>query len=488
MFPKSIRWQIQAFHGCLLIVLVAGLTTGFYSYERRARYQELDAKLLEIITPLLPRLAPTRPGGRFDGPGRRPPPREFEEFDRSDRPPPRERREFPEDPGAGPRGDQVMAPFESGKFYFAAWTPEGDLQRQSTNAPAGLMFAKREDFPGNKPAAMRTRDGWRELIHFMPNGAAVLVGASTAAIQAQMWHLGLSLAGAGALVIGLGLAGGWWLAGRAIRPIAAISTTAETIAMGDLSQRIGASDTESELGQLASVLNRTFEKLEKSFEQQVRFTADASHELRTPIAVILTQIQLALFRDRTPQEYKQTLATCERAVERMRGLVNSLLELARVDSGEFELMKEPCDLSRVAREALEFIQPLAKQRGVVLNTKLEPVTANVDSMKLSQVLINLLTNAIQHNPDGTEIYLEVQPGPTHAVLRVLDNGTGISAEALPHLFERFYRADKSRARAKGTTGLGLAISKAIVEAHGGTIAAESQPGRGTEFTIELPLA
>ena len=129
----------------------------------------------------------------------------------------------------------------------------------------------------------------RELIHFLPNGAVVIIGTSAQAIEQQLVKLALGLSGAGVLVVGLGLAGGWWLAGRAIRPIAAISSAAEVIASGQLSQRIDTKETESELGQLATVLNRTFEKLEQSFEQQVRFTADASHELRTPISVILTQ-------------------------------------------------------------------------------------------------------------------------------------------------------------------------------------------------------
>jgi signal transduction histidine kinase len=245
-------------------------------------------------------------------------------------------------------------------------------------------------------------------------------------------------------------------------------------------------ETDGELGQLAAVLNRTFDKLEKSFDQQVRFTADASHELRTPLSVVLTQIQLALARDRSPAEYQQTLQTCERAAERMRALVNSLLELSRVDSGEFELMLESCDLSRVARESLEFIQPLALQRKVRLEQRLEPIQIRADAMKLGQVFINLLTNAIQHNAEGISVCLSVFEKNGRAIISVCDSGAGLPAEAKEHLFERFFQLDKSRAH-KGGSGLGLAISKAIVEAHGGNIRAESEPGGGTEFIIELPM-
>lgn len=479
MFPKSIRWQIQAFHGVLLFVLVTGLIAGFYSYERRARYHQLDAQLLEMVTPLLPRVLPPRGGGRLDGPReRRPPPRH--EMEEDFRPPPRpmDRPEQGDDP--------VMVPYDAGKFYFISWSPEGNINRQSANAPSGLPLPEREEFVEGQPA-IRSRGDSREVIHFLPNGATVLIGTSAAGIQQHLIRLGLGLAGAGVLVVGLGLAGGWWLAGRAIRPIASISSAAEAIAGGQLSKRINVAETESELGALAGVLNRTFEKLEQSFEQQIRFTADASHELRTPISVILTQIQLALSRDRSSADYQRTLRTCERAAERMRGLVNSLLELARVDSGEFKLVTEACDLSRIGREALEFVQPLAEARKVTLRAELDSVPATVDAMKLGQVLINLLTNAIQHNGEGITVSLSLQRNGELAAFRVADNGAGIPPEALPHLFERFFRVDKARSQAKGNSGLGLAISKAIVEAHGGSIWATSEIGQGTEFVVELPV-
>ena len=172
----------------------------------------------------------------------------------------------------------------------------------------------------------------------------------------------------------------------------------------------------------------------------------------------------------------------------MRVLVNSLLELARVDSGEFALLREECDLSHVAREALEFIQPLAEQKKIKLHSSLDAVPGKVDVLKLGQVLINLLTNAIQHNPEGTEVSIALQRRVDRAIFRISDNGAGIPAEAMPQLFERFFRADQARSRTKGNSGLGLAISKAIVQAHGGSIHAASKPGQGAEFVIDLPLA
>ena len=164
-----------------------------------------------------------------------------------------------------------------------------------------------------------------------------------------------------------------------------------------------------------------------------------------------------------------------------------LLELSRVDSGELELAQTECDLARIARDSLEFIGPLAKQKNAVLRDSLQSVTVRGDAARLGQVIINLLNNALQHNADGVEISLTVERKGDNAILRVADNGVGIPAEALPQVFDRFYRADKSRSSATGGHGLGLAISKAIIEAHHGSIRAESEPGRGVAFIIELPL-
>jgi len=466
MLPKSIRWRIQAWHGSLLVLLVTALLATFFVYERNARLNEIDSRLESLLTPLLPRVTP--PPGRGPGGGR------------DDFPGPPLRRNGPPD---GTREAQAL--FDNGQFYYVAWTPGGEVLTKSSNAPA-ISFPGKPKAPGQN--ITRARDESREILHYGPNGDCVLIGTSIVPIRQELHTLALWLIVAGVGIVVFGLAGGWWVAGHTLEPISQISAAAEHIASGDLTRRIDVGEAESELGQLVTVLNRTFERLEKSFEQQTRFTADASHELRTPIAVMLTQIQLACSRPRDAEYYRQTLETCGRAAERMRVLVNHLLELARVDSGEFKLAPTECDLARIARESLDFIAPLARQKNAVLRDSLESVTIRADAARISQVVINLLSNALQHNADGVHVSLTVFTDRKNAILRVADNGAGIPAEALPQLFERFYRADKSRARASGGHGLGLAISKAIVEAHGGTITVLSQAGHGAEFVVELPLS
>jgi heavy metal sensor kinase len=482
MLYKSIRWRIQAWHTLLLVCLVTGMLGAFYGYERGERFRVIDNQLQALLTPLLPKIMPPgRPG-----------------FDR--RPPPPGPDGGPEDrPEGGPEGGPDDRPgprpapptqtsfseFENGSFYYTAWWPNHDLISQSSATAAVPMPGRRES---GSDEFFRSRSGSRELVSFGPNGSCVVIGTSTAEAERELRRLAMTLVAVGFGLTLFGLAGGWWVAGHALRPIGEISAAARQIAGGKRARRIDLRETESELGQLAEVLNQTFDQQDSAFEQQVRFTADASHELRTPVSVILTQVQLALSRERDGNEYRETLKICQHAAERMRALVNSLLELARVDSGEFQLKLEECDLASVATDSLELIAPLAREKSAVLSSSIEPVRTKVDSTRLGQVVVNLLYNAIQHNPNGVEVRLSVQSRGNEALLSVADNGAGIPAEALPHVFERFYRADKSRGGTKNGSGLGLAISQAIVQAHGGTIHAENQPGQGAVFTVSLPLA
>ncbi len=468
MVYKSIRWRMQAWHAALLVCLVAGMLGAFYRYERGERLRAVDDQLQSFLTTLLPHV--TRPPGGRGFEGRLPPPGPEGGMD-----------EGPE--GDGPSGD--LAQFERGPIYYSFWLPNHTLAHQLSGG-TGVPAPNRKDSAGLQ--FFRSRGQSRELARFGPNGDCLLVGTSIAPVIAALHRLALTLVGVGAGLVLFGAAGGWWAAGFALRPIGEISGTAREIAGGNRTKRIDIRETESELGQLADVLNKTFDKLDGAIEQQVRFTADASHELRTPVSVILTQTQLALSREREAQEYRETLQTCQRAAERMRALVNSLLELARVDSGEFELTMEECDLATVASDSLALIAPLAREKGATLRSTVEPVKTKADSGRMGQVVVNLLYNAIQHNTREVEVCLSVQRQGNEAVLRVSDNGAGIAAEALPHVFERFYRADQSRGGTRNGSGLGLAISQAIVRAHGGTIRAESEAGKGAVFTVSLPVA
>ena len=205
-----------------------------------------------------------------------------------------------------------------------------------------------------------------------------------------------------------------------------ISATAVKISAGDLSQRINVAEAESELGQLAAVLNSTFARLETAFAQQKQFAADAAHELRTPVSVMLTQTQTALNRERTAPEYRETVEACQRAAQRMRKLIESLLALARFDAGQEVLERLRFDFSKTIAECIELVKPMAAERGVKIISDLPPMEITGDAGRLAQVITNLLTNAIQYNrPEGeVRVTLESQNGL--AMLTVTDTGQGIA--------------------------------------------------------------
>jgi heavy metal sensor kinase len=273
-----------------------------------------------------------------------------------------------------------------------------------------------------------------------------------------------------------------------LRPIATISEAARQISASDLSRRINVEETQSELGSLAATLNDTFDRLESAFKQQVRFTADASHELRTPLAVIHTQLELALSRDRSPEEYRQAMQACLRAARRMRSLVDSLLVLARADAGRLELKRERFDLAESVEECAAMLAPLASQRNVELTAATDtPAEVVADRTRVTQVITNLMNNAIAYNRDGGRVRVSVGREDGVAVLTVADTGVGIAPGDQADVFARFFRADKARSREAGGSGLGLAICKSIVDAHGGDIRFASRPGEGTTFTVRLPV-
>jgi two-component system OmpR family sensor kinase len=498
MIFNSIRWRVQAWHGLMLCVVLAGFGFTAYHVARDNQLRRIDQELEQRLAIAF------RPG-----PPDQPPP---------GRPPPDNRgRERP-----NPRNDpsffrarvreslQKAASTEAGQtnsLYFLMWQGDGSIIARSAGGPDDVPVPRQAEPaqsearparaalgepPETRPgpsvfSVMRTRGELREAFRFMPFGDCLLVGRSMAPDLAAMRRLAFWLIAAGAGVLVLGLAGGWWLATRAIRPIEDISVTAVKIAAGELSQRINAADTDSELGRLAGVLNSTFARLEAAFAHQARFTSDASHELRTPVSVILSQTQTALSRERPAPEYREALEACQRAAQRMRRLTESLLELARLDAGQEPMKHERFDLARVARECVELVRPLAAERGVEIRCDLPAIECLGDAERIGQVATNLLSNAIHFNRERGEVRISAHAENGAALLAVADTGEGIPAEDLPHIFERFYRVDKSRSRIQGRTGLGLAICKAIVDAHSGTIEVSSQPGTGSTFSIKLPL-
>ncbi len=284
--------------------------------------------------------------------------------------------------------------------------------------------------------------------------------------------------------------GGYWLSGRALAPVETITKTAQEINAQDLSLRLPVRGSRDELDRLSETLNGMFARLETAFRRITDFTADASHELRTPVAVIRTTAELTRSKPRTNAEYEKALDSILAESEHTTALIEDLLLLARADSPGQALASEPLDLMEVAEAATQEATVLANARGVRLTAALpEPVPFRGDHESLRRMLLALLDNAVKYTPSGGTIRLTLRVIGSEAEVTVRDSGTGIAPEDLPHLFERFYRASKDRRRdgGRGGAGLGLSIAQWIARQHRGEISVVSLPGEGAQFLVRLPL-
>jgi two-component system OmpR family sensor kinase len=505
MFTHSIRWRLQIWHGLLLLIVLAtfGYSAHQLAFENRMR--QIDQELQQRASALQGAMfrAPTPPDRAPGKPKNWPEERPFRPpaANSPDKSRPGERpfegrfgqgAGRPEWMRPGPPGEFQLPPdvqelFQdqgTGGYYFVVWAPDQKVLVQSSNVPPDLTYPALtvQAFTSKE----RTRGQWRESVAQTRRGSLLIVGCNILPDLEEMNRLGGLLAMLGGTILLLGLAGGWWVTHRAIRPIADISAAAREIADGKLDRRVKVQGADNELDQLAGVLNTTFDRLQSAFARQAQFTADASHELRTPIAVLISEAQTALARERTSVEYRETVEECLAVAQQMRRLTESLLDLSRFDAGQEDMRREELDLASVAAESITLVRPLSVKHGVQLDLELAPSKCLGDAQRLGQVVTNLLINAICYNKKEGHVRVRTGMEGNLALLEVIDTGIGIAAEDLPHVFDRFYRADKSRNRTEGHTGLGLAIVKAILDAHGGTIAVASEKGKGCTFTVRLP--
>jgi two-component system OmpR family sensor kinase len=337
-------------------------------------------------------------------------------------------------------------------------------------------------------AVVVDRGDFREATRLGPMASQILVGVSVAREHAVLRAFAWRLWGIGLGVVGIGLFGGWLVSSRIVKPLANMSATAATISASNLSQRIDGSHVDTELSGLADVLNAAFDRLESAFDRQAQFTADASHELRTPLAVIRSHADWALNKPRSADEYRDSIGACRSAAERMTGLVDGLLTLARADAGFPGLRRESVDLLELATREVDLIRPLAAEKRITLSAKLGPAVTSGDPDALMRVIHNLLANAVQYSQADGSVLIRTESNGTHVTLEVADTGIGIAEAERPHVFDRFYRVDKARSREAGGVGLGLAICREIIAAHGGSIECRPNGECGTVFAVTLPTA
>ncbi len=470
-FYLSIRFRLTVWYTSLLAIVILSVSIGLSMLVGRQLREDVDARLLRTAQNILASVS-VMPGTPQDLPGLSVP---------------------------------VLNPIASrGQVAQIVW-PDGRVVTGTTGwevrpLPAATLNDQ------SRQVEFRTSDVDGTSVRtitfpLVVERTRVLVGAIVVAESLAPVHRTLRLIERLLLFaspIGLAVAafGGWLLAGQALRPIDRITATAASIASGgggsrSLATRLDVPDTGDELARLASTFNHMLDRLEETFSMQRRFIADASHELRTPLTAIRGNIDVLLRQASSGllngQDLDDAMEDLRRESARMSRLIEDLLTLARTDAPPDNAARQsPLRLDAVVEDALRTASTLTAGQHLRL-THVEPVTIVADRDRITELLLILIDNAIRHTPADGEISVAVEATGSEARLSVSDTGEGISAEHLPHVFERFYRAGPARDRASGGTGLGLAIARSIARRHGGEIAVSSTLGVGTTFTVTLPF-
>lgn len=373
---------------------------------------------------------------------------------------------------------------------YASGIPE-DKSFDPTDLPAPTIG---DDKPQTREVHL-PQDKGELLLYTMPftandgNRFVVETGAPFDAIESVLRGLLLTFAFGLPVMIALSIGGGYFVMRSALEPVDALTRSAERITSRNLGERLPVVETGDELERLSIALNSMVARLDTAFTHIRRFSADASHELRTPLTVLRGELEELAQQPNLHEESRERIGSALEETERLSKIVESLLVISRLDAGEARMERKRFDLAELTGATVEQMRLLAEDKDILLACEADGgVEVEGDSARLKQVIVNLLDNAIKYTAPGGRVEVKVARNGDSAMLEVKDSGVGIPGEALPHIFERFYRVDKARSRAVGGTGLGLAIVKSICAAHGGEVTVESQEGRGSVFRVKLPVA
>ncbi|MCE0524199.1 MAG: ATP-binding protein [Methylacidiphilales bacterium] len=376
---------------------------------------------------------------------------------------------------------------QSGRIIYASQNA-GVLSKPPSVSFVGTNMetkpVHREEMPQGEERLQVVAIGYR-----LSNGAPYIVevGTSENDVFSALDGLLLTLLLGFPVFIGLTSVGAYVLLGRALRPVDQIVRSAERITLQNLSQRLPIPDTGDEVERLSLALNRMIQRLDEAFQLTTRFTADASHELRTPLTIMRGELEALLQEERLSEDQSSQIESVLEEAERLTQIIEGLLLMSRLEAGESQMSKDPINFADLVSTTVEQMTPLAEDKSVALVCEAaRDVTVEANEVRLKQVVVNLLDNAIKYTPEGGKITVRVLGEPSWAILEVSDNGIGISEEALPHVFERFYRSEQIQARKARGTGLGLSMVLSIVEAHAGKVEVESRENEGATFRVRLP--
>ncbi len=463
MIPRSIGFRLSAWYFCTLALTLCGFGVGTWLVMRHSLYETMDdglrsrvsrvQKFMEVHVEI-----PT-----------------LEEI----------RAEFIENSSFGPGAELLQVRDEKGNWVYRS-VP---LERHLVDLSLPSELTERGKFRN-----IRFRHGGLRVfsarIHSQGQTYAIQVAASIDELSEALTKYQIALVLLIPLLLIAASGGGYWLSRRALAPVDRIISDAQAIGSRSLEKRLVVPQTGDELQRLSETLNQMLERLDEAFRRVTHFTADASHELRTPVAVIRTTAELALRRSRSAAEYEAALRDVLAQSEKTTELIESLLVLARADTGKYDLQRAKVNLDTIVGEACAAGRKLASSKGIDFEYKAERQDLVVlgDAGELRRLVLILLDNAVKYTPAPGSVAVSLTVANGSALLEVRDTGIGIPAGDLPHIFERFYRADPARGSDTGGAGLGLAIAHWLVQQHGGEIRVESEPGRGSVFRISIPLA
>jgi heavy metal sensor kinase len=452
----SIRWRLTLWNTLGLAVMLLGFAALVYGLLRHALYEQIDHKLLGALRQL-----------RQD-------PRTITEADARLR-------------------HWVYEWKEHENLFAVVYEADGTVRERTeelASASVPPAPALTRSAPGLQDRAIQSLGRQRVLEAILRLGdrpLGIVFMAPLDEVDHELNELQTVLLMAVPIVLLLSGGLGYILARKALAPMERLRRSTQEITADRLDRRLPITHPKDELGQLTQTINAMIARLERSFAEIRCFTADASHELRTPLTAIRTEAEVALRQPINPAECQQLLGSILEECERLTRLTDQLLTLSREDSGSSPPVRDPVDLGALVEGIVETMRPLAEGKGLHLETCFQcHVTVRGEDTRLGEVFYNLLDNAIKYTPPGGRIEVDVKQQSGEAIVMVRDSGIGIPREHLPHVFNRFYRVDKSRSREQGSTGLGLSIAKTIVSAHGGRIELTSAPGQGTCCMVTIP--
>lgn len=390
---------------------------------------------------------------------------------------------------------ETYAPGLSGRFIRIT-RQDGVVLYQSGDTHDPAISASTVSRPNLDESVARFRTDGRSdnlLIYTMPfrssSGTRYLIetGASTASIDHALSSLRDVLIIITPLILIAAAFGGQLLMKVPLRPLVALSERAEQIGAAKLGERLPVPPTQDEMERLAHSLNRMIDRLEDALNHNRRFSTDVSHELRTPLTIMRGELEQVLDEPDLSIAVRDSVASAVDEIERMAKIVEGLLAIGRLDAGPDSIDRKPADVSMLCHWVIDQMRLLAEEKHIATKVITTPIVTLIDTARMKQVFVNLVDNAIKYTPEGGEIQIKSFAADSTAVIEVSDTGIGIAQEEIPHVFDRFFRADKVRSRITGGTGLGLSIVKAICHAHGGAISLCSTEGVGTTVRIELPI-